>query len=959
MISIEPLFAQRYTYRKYSIKDGLPASECTSVFSDSRGYLWVSTNGGLSRFDGKTFKNFMMSDGLPQYFGTYNFVEDALHRIWFHFKDQVCCFDGTHFLQFPIQNPPKDIWIVQVLETSSHKMRFVSCDGIYELQHGKWIKINILAAKHQRAYRYFTEINDNLSLISSYDSILLINKKGNYSTIMRTDKENSYLSLIKLKSGQIFVRSLNHIYAFNNNQLNLIHDEVIGYKNIQGVFGDHENNLWVGTIDNGIYIFNGNHYEHIEIKGNNYIYCFTEDYEGNVWAISFTGLIKIYKSGIEFFYSNPVDFEKRQVRSIFKDAKGNIFLGHTTGGYSVYTKNAFTSSDNILDINSKNKVNSWILSFTKDEKDRLWITNNSSRLIRVSGKTAEDMSAKYNVYTGYNPVIYNPFDKSIYTATNTGIARITDEKISFEPISDFEGDFFTTFSIDSSGAVWGGTTNGAIYCRNHMGIKRFNEDLAIKNTGIRKIHWKTANELWIATKSDGLIKFKKNKFGKFIKEFVISSDDGLQSDMVIDFAFDSFNNVWATTAGGLAHIQFRNNTLHAVTKFGEKEGFDNISYLNSCLTTDNEGNIWYGTDEHLSCIYPNEIKDDTISPIVHIESAYLFSSKTNWNQYSDSIDPYFQLPLNPILPYFQNTITLEFNAITFGNPNNIVYSYKCLGLDTSWTNSGHVNRISFSNLKAGRYTIMVRAKKPNSDWSAHPAIFSFSILPPYWETWWFRGLIILLISSIIYGLYRFRMNHVLKLQKIRNKIASDLHDDIGSTLNSISIYSEVAKQSPEKDKFALEMIGESSRNIIDSLSDIVWSINPVNDQFENIIERMRSHAYNILRAKRIEYSFRTDEKLNLLRLSMEHRRNFYLIFKEALNNIVKYSNASKVALILVYEEGYIKLSIRDNGKGFDTNVQSNGNGLNNMKRRASEIGASIIIDSEIGNGTAINLKLKR
>ena len=193
---------------------------------------------------------------------------------------------------------------------------------------------------------------------------------------------------------------------------------------------------------------------------------------------------------------------------------------------------------------------------------------------------------------------------------------------------------------------------------------------------------------------------------------------------------------------------------------------------------------------------------------------------------------------------------------------------------------------------------------------------------------------------------------------VRNNIASDLHDDIGSTLNSISIYSEVAKQQAGKEIPALELIGVNSRKIIESMSDIVWTINPENDSFEKIIVRMRSFAYQLFKAKKVEYTFEVDEKLNSIALPMQVRKNFYLVFKEAITNVVKYSEASRVSIDLFEKNKIILLRIRDNGKGIPVNAQTLGNGLMNMTRRAKEISAELNILSANGGGTEIELMLK-
>jgi two-component system sensor histidine kinase UhpB len=219
------------------------------------------------------------------------------------------------------------------------------------------------------------------------------------------------------------------------------------------------------------------------------------------------------------------------------------------------------------------------------------------------------------------------------------------------------------------------------------------------------------------------------------------------------------------------------------------------------------------------------------------------------------------------------------------------------------------------------------------------------------------GLTLVLILSF-FAYNNFRTANKLKLQNIRNRIASDLHDDVGSTLNSISVYSEVAKQKSPAVVDELEQIGEASRKIIEVMSDIIWTINPKNDTFENIVLRMSTLAYNVLKAKNIEHTFQADEVLNETKLSLESRRNFYLIFKEALNNLVKYSNATRVSITLTDENEFIKLSVRDNGIGFDVAQTSKGNGLLNMKSRAEEMNAQLKIESEKGSGTNVELIFK-
>lgn len=215
----------------------------------------------------------------------------------------------------------------------------------------------------------------------------------------------------------------------------------------------------------------------------------------------------------------------------------------------------------------------------------------------------------------------------------------------------------------------------------------------------------------------------------------------------------------------------------------------------------------------------------------------------------------------------------------------------------------------------------------------------------------------LLVILFILGYRQYHTRQQLKLLSLRNKIASDLHDDVGSTLSSIYMFSEIARQQSKETIPALETIAESSKTMLDSMTDIVWTINPQNDQFEKIIMRMRSFAFELLGSKQIDFEFKVDEEIPKLKLPMEARKNLYLIFKESINNMVKYAQADKAMLELKGHQDHLTMMIRDNGKGFDASREFEGNGLKNMRKRAADVGARLNIDSDPGSGTTIKVEL--
>jgi two-component sensor histidine kinase len=304
-------------------------------------------------------------------------------------------------------------------------------------------------------------------------------------------------------------------------------------------------------------------------------------------------------------------------------------------------------------------------------------------------------------------------------------------------------------------------------------------------------------------------------------------------------------------------------------------------------------------------------------------------------------------------------IHFRFSEYSLIDQDKIKYEYTLYnGGDTVWNKTEGSPELTLTRISPGDYKLLIRATNGFGDYSPKITSFSISIIPLFTQTTWFIVLLIVIVAAILYALYRYRLHQVKRFQTIRNNIASDLHDDIGSTLNSISIYSEVAKQQAGQNIPALEMIGNSSRKVIESMSDIVWTINPENDSFEKIIVRMRSFAHQLLNARKVEYTFEVDEKLNSVTLPMLVRKNFYLVFKEGITNLVKYSGASRVAISLKEENGFVVLKIRDNGIGIPVNSETQGNGLMNMRRRAREINASLDIFSANGEGTGIELMLK-
>ena len=311
-----------------------------------------------------------------------------------------------------------------------------------------------------------------------------------------------------------------------------------------------------------------------------------------------------------------------------------------------------------------------------------------------------------------------------------------------------------------------------------------------------------------------------------------------------------------------------------------------------------------------------------------------------------------------VVPSNQSYISLKFAA-----PLNLSQTkalMRITGINSNWQGFNLSEEINLVALPPGKYVIQARLgeSQEESDWFAQTLV----VLPAFYQTVVFKAALVLCFLGIIYLFWRSKVKKLEKENLLRAMIASDLHDDIGSTLNSISVYTEILGRQlqtvDDKAKILLDKMGTASRGMIDTMSDIVWAINPKNDDFENVLKRMQFFAGELLGGKNIALHFEADEKARKMKVTMQQRKNIYLIYKEAVNNIFKYSAAASVTATIVKNGNSLVVTIADDGKGFNWEErQKSGNGLNNMQNRAKEMGGKLIIESMPGQGTRVQLSL--
>ncbi len=306
---------------------------------------------------------------------------------------------------------------------------------------------------------------------------------------------------------------------------------------------------------------------------------------------------------------------------------------------------------------------------------------------------------------------------------------------------------------------------------------------------------------------------------------------------------------------------------------------------------------------------------------------------------------------------YQNNLSLSFSPLNFAPAAKNQFRYRLLGINQNWVNNGTNNRLVFVDLQPNTYQLEVSIGTNHGVWSKKPYLITFTIEPSFIETIWFKLLILMCLSLIAYVFYRYRINQILKIEQLRTEISADLHDDVGATLSSISILSTLVqhqvKDSPTAQKY-LNTILEDTSSLQNKLEEIVWSLRSDRDTVGQLTARIRRIGAEIFEAKGINYEFEVDDSIAHLKLSMDFRRNLLLIAKEAVNNLVKYSECKQVKISILKVKGNLELIVQDDGKGFEnTNIE--GNGLRNMRARANKMKGKLTVYSKIGVGTEVKL----
>lgn len=906
-------------FRQYKHTPGdsnsIPTNAINKILDDSKGYLWMASNGySVIRFNKQSQKFDRPVKAGPK--TALDLAFDSGGNIWVGRQGGGILKIDPATLRYESDKRYEDLYarLPHVVVTALY------CDRGKQMWYGSWDKVLYRydpLAKKEDMFRQEVSVNGFTA-----DEVLAFaeDQKGN---IWIGGRANGL---------QVYDKKSNRFYHYMHNASQ---EGSLAENNIHCIYTDHTGRVWIGT-SSGLSVYNPAQQQFVQTflpasgtAAPSRIYDFHKDLNGDLWIGTSTGIfIQRKQTGsIEykpvFYNGNPLT-----VSRFFTDSRGVFYTGTN---YSLFVYNKSTHQVQLLPNTEKDQVmnkiiESRVVSMAEDSID-------GSRVLIVS---------PYGHY-----LAYYDFAKQEWVSRRDTVRKIIQrynikDNLVRKLYKTTDGNLWLATSQEGVG-MWSGYPRGAM---SFIANDPFKKD-GLSNNNIFDISEDTAHNLWISTYGGGL-NYLNTKTGKV--QHIAST-----SNLLEGIAADKQGNIWMITNG---HLQFYNIHTKASTVF-QLPDIDKSGGVSGYISQDTAGTMYMAGKNYFISFHPDSIKDTRQQPEIFL---------TDFKIFNDSYSSLLQQETIR-LGYRQNYFTVQFSAPEYSMAEPVQYSYMLEGLSNEWVDIGTRNFVTFSNLKGGAYTFRVRATNNPGSWSEKEQTIKIVIVPPFWKRTWFYLLVGFLISALLYAIYRYRVNELLKRQAIRNKIAQDLHDNLGSTLSSISVYSQVARIHGEKNEKEhldelLEKIGNTSNEMITEMNDIVWAINPRNDSMEKIIQRMESFAKPLAAARNIRFDLQYEPQALTVQLDMDKRKNFYLIFKEAVNNAIKYSGAGVITGSISVAGNQLVLRVKDDGLGFNPETETggnklslSGNGLLNMQKRAAELNGRLLIDSHPGNGASITLYL--
>jgi ligand-binding sensor domain-containing protein/signal transduction histidine kinase len=825
------------------------------------------------------------------------------------------------------------------------------------------------------------------------------------------------------------------------------HEQFVPYQvghRVEAIAQDQDGEIWVGTIGGGLsrldpesgeFIFYRHEPDDAFSLADDFAQDLIFDASGVLWIGAYRGGLNRRDRGAERFVlyeSNPADpysLSDNLVLDLYLDRSGVLWVGTELGGISkLSTAGRHVSHLRHLPGDPNSLGSNTVTSMLQDQGGLLWIGTRDglSRLDRASGQWRHyrsDPSDPASLDGNYVAVLYEDRAGALWIGTASAVNRYDPGAGQFVPypltavygmVQDYDGTFWVTaaeglyqydqdqdrFDLreatplgersywamgiheDPAGRLWMGTAQeGLARYDPATGEWRFfqhdpNDPKSVSHNHVEAIWQGQSGVMWVGTHR-GLDRFdlQAETFTHY------GTSDGLASDTVLGILQDEAGNLWISTNHGLSRFDPRAETFR---NYDSGDGLQGSEFARGAFHQSASGEMFFGGNSGVNAFYPEQFTDNPYPPPVVITAFSLFNQVVRVE-----VIPEEQIDLT----YRENFLSFEFAALDYNNPERNQYAYWMEGVDEDWVYAGARRHADYPKLRPGDYVFRVKGSNNDGVWNEEGASVRVTIRPPFWGTWWFRGVLFLLLASGALGAYRWRVRsiearsrelerlveqrtaelkweteHRLAIEKSlresereqavvaeRNRLARELHDAVTQTLFSASLIAEVLprlwSKDPEGGREQLAEVRLLTRGALAEMRSLLLELRPE--------ALARAKMDDLLRQLGRAMTGRTGVPVSVEAhvekpLPADVHVALYRIAQEALNNAAKHAEASQVDVRFKYQAGEAMLAIRDDGRGFGTeSIQPGHFGVGIMRERAAAVGAELEIRSEPGSGTEV------
>ncbi len=997
--------AEKLPLKIYTAADGLAHNSVNRIVRDSHEYLWFCTSEGLSRFDGYEFHNYGQRDGLPHR-DVHDLLETRSGDFWIATSGGLCRYQpklsGRHrFRVYRVEGNDRASYVNVLLEDTQGRVWCGTDAGLFRLEpsgaQGEYLLKGVdldmpTGGWDDRVVSALMQDAQGDIWVGSGSGLLRWRAKGESERYTTDDglPHNFVTDLLYDQQHRIWV-------ATNEGICRLITNPTLGRRMVETVF----------RAKDGL--------------RSNTIRSLLQTADGTIIVGTNAGLSVTHSdlaTGQQVFsnYSTPHGLPRSAVTALAEDGAGSLWIGTDGGGAAKLTWKTFltytsddglsgTKVDSMLDneagtlcvVTREGTTDLFVNEFDGSRfqptrvklppgtrllnwgarsqsvlRDRYgnWWVGTSDGLFRFSGISklsdlGRHSAARYTERDGLpdGPVmaVFEDANGGIWVSTtgkNNGLAKWNQLTRTFQPYWEANASVWlpssgvSLFAGDGAGNIWMGLLrfgkSKPEMARLRGGtIQRLGGGDETPSGGVRALHMDRQNRLWVGTNQTGVMRFdnpgaEQPTFARY------TTANGLSSDVILSLTEDVSGRIYIGNGGGVDRLDV---TTRQVKRYTSADGLAPGEVY--AAFRDHTGVLWFGTTGGLSRLLTPPAHQQAPPPVV-ITSLRVGGVPQPASELGETDISGLRYQPN------QNDIEVSFVGLAFAPGETLRYQYMLVGADTEWSPPSVLRSVNYANLSPDSYQFLVRAINSDGVASSRPASVRFLILPPIWLRWWFQLLATAMAGVAIYFLHHYRVRRLVELERVRTRIATDLHDDIGSSLSQIAILSEVANRhvDPSQPQLAepLADIAGISREMVDSMSDIVWSIDPERDHLGDLVHRMRRFASDVFSPREIRLVFQSPAEEQDLQMGADARRQIFLIFKETVHNVLRHSGATEVSIDFRVQHGWLNLRVADNGKGFDLVLDHDGHGLRSMRKRARQAGGVVKIHSS-ATGTTVILQV--